>query len=123
MPKEIGFVNQQFGDKELKAFIAKTYKNHGPAVAVRTLDSLKDMGFKYATIFGATIGPEDIVIPAEKKKMIEAANAQVENIQNQYLQGHITQEERYNRVVEVRSKTNEDSPCAHDHPEKRPGRL
>ena len=72
------------------------------------LDAIKDTGFKYATIFGATISMQDIVIPTEKKEMIETANNEVSTIQEQYLQGHITTEERYNRVVEVWSKTNEE---------------
>ena len=72
------------------------------------LDAIKDMGFKYATFFGATIGMDDIVVPKEKYEHDREANKQVEAIQKQYLAGHITQEERYNRVVEVWSKTNED---------------
>ena len=108
LPKEVGYVNYMLGDKQLRALVAKTYKDHGPATAVKMLDTIKDVGFRYATVFGATIGVDDIVIPDEKKGMIDAANNQVSEIQNQYLQGHITQEERYNRVVEVWSKTNED---------------
>ncbi|MDA3939273.1 MAG: DNA-directed RNA polymerase subunit beta' [Spirochaetia bacterium] len=108
MPKEIEFVNKVLGDKELRALVAETYSKFGPPVAVRMLDSIKDIGFKYATVFGATIGLTDIVIPEKKKEMVEGANNQVREIQEQYIQGHITQEERYNRVVEVWSKTNED---------------
>ncbi len=108
LPDEVGYVNYPLGDKQLRSLVAKTYKDHGPATAVKMLDTIKDVGFKYATVFGATIGVDDIVIPDEKKGMIDAANNQVSEIQNQYLQGHITQEERYNRVVEVWSKTNED---------------
>ncbi|MBE9546485.1 MAG: DNA-directed RNA polymerase subunit beta', partial [Proteobacteria bacterium] len=108
MPEEVPFVNRTLGDKELRKLIADCYTENGPAVVVKMLDSIKDLGFKYATIFGATIGLDDIVIPPEKKEMIEAANSEVHEIQNQYLQGHITHEERYNRVVEVWSKTNED---------------
>ncbi|MFQ3620960.1 MAG: DNA-directed RNA polymerase subunit beta', partial [Spirochaetales bacterium] len=96
------------GDKELKALIAKVYAEKGPYLTVQLLDALKDLGFKYATRFGATIGVEDILIPESKKVMIEKANAEVRAIQEQYLHGHITQEERYNRVIEVWSKTNED---------------
>ena len=66
------------------------------------------MGFKYATLFGATIGIDDIIIPEIKSGMIEDANKEVAVIQNQYLTGVITQDERYNKVVEVWSKTNED---------------
>lgn len=108
LPKEIGFVNKTFGDKELRVLVAETYSKYGPAVTVKMLDSIKNIGFKYATLFGATIGVNDIIIPKAKKEMIEVANTEVKEIQNQYIQGHITQEERYNRVVEVWSKTNED---------------
>ncbi len=108
MPKEIGYINYALGDKELRNLVAKCYKDHGPHVTVAMLDQIKNLGFKYATVFGATIGMDDIVIPSDKPQMIESANQKVEEIQQQYLQGHITQEERYNRVIEVWSKTNED---------------
>ncbi len=108
MPPEVSFVNKILGDKELRALVAETYSEFGPSVAVKMLDSIKDIGFKYATVFGATIGLTDIVIPEKKKEMVEDANGQVREIQEQYLQGHITQEERYNRVIEVWSRTNED---------------
>ncbi len=108
MPDEIDFVNKVLGDKELRVLVAETYSKFGPPVAVKMLDSIKDIGFKYATVFGATIGLTDIVIPEKKKDMVEDANRQVREIQEQYLQGHITNEERYNRVIEVWSRTNED---------------
>ncbi len=108
MPDELGFINYQLGEKELRKLVAKAHSEFGAATVVRMLDSIKDVGFKYATLFGATIGVDDVVIPEEKRPMIEGANNRVMEIQNQYLQGHITQEERYNRVIEVWSKTNED---------------
>jgi DNA-directed RNA polymerase subunit beta' len=108
MPDVVGFVNKQLGDKELRALVADTFMTYGPAVAVNMLDSIKDVGFKYATLFGATIGIDDIIIPEKKKGMIDAANNKVLEIQKQYIQGHITQEERYNRTIEVWSKTNEE---------------
>ncbi len=108
MPPEVGYLNTSLGDKELKTLAAESYAKFGPSVTVRMLDSIKNLGFRYATVFGATIGIDDIVIPEEKKEMIDKANSEVEAIQAQYLQGHITQEERYNRVIEVWSKTNED---------------
>ncbi|HUX51399.1 MAG TPA: DNA-directed RNA polymerase subunit beta' [Spirochaetia bacterium] len=108
LPKEVGYVNYSMGDKELRALIGRVYADNGSHVAVLMLDAIKRMGFRYATVFGATIGMEDIIIPESKKEMIGKANNEVESIQNQYQQGHITNEERYNRVVEVWSKTNED---------------
>ena len=108
MPEDIEYVNFALGDKELRAFIAKVYAKHGSYLTVLMLDQIKNLGFKYATIFGATIGVNDIVIPEKKPEMIEEANKNVMSIQDQYIQGHITNEERYNRVVEVWSQTNEE---------------
>jgi len=108
LPEEVGFVNEVLGDKELRALIGDVYANRGPHVTVKMLDAIKSLGFRYATLFGATIGVDDIKVPENKPEMIEEANNEVHAIQNQYLQGHITNEERYNRVVEVWSKTNED---------------
>jgi len=107
LPEEIGFINHALDEKELRNLIADCYEEHGPHVSVIMLDTIKDLGFKYATKFGATIGMDDIIIPDSKKNMIVKANSQVLEIQNQYLQGHITHEERYNRVIEVWSATNE----------------
>jgi DNA-directed RNA polymerase subunit beta' len=107
LPEQIEFINEELSEKQLHALISDCYKRNGSYITVQMLDVIKDMGFKYATKFGATIGMEDIVIPEAKKELITKANAQVEEIQRQYLQGHITNEERYNRVVEVWSTTNE----------------
>ncbi len=108
MPDVIENQNACLGDKELRVLVGKTLAKHPNSVAVEMLDAIKDVGYKYATIFGCTISVSDIIIPAKKKEMIEAANEEVHLIQEQYLQGHITQEERYNRVIEVWSKTNEE---------------
>jgi DNA-directed RNA polymerase subunit beta' len=108
LPDEIAYVNESMGDKELRRLISRVYYNQGPAVTVRMLDVIKSMGFRYATLFGATIGIDDIMIPDVKKTMIEGANNQVAAIQAQYQSGVITNDERYNKVVEVWSKTNED---------------
>jgi DNA-directed RNA polymerase subunit beta' len=83
------------------------YANFGPFVTVQMLDAIKSVGFKYSTLFGATIGITDIVIPEEKAGLIDAANNDITKIQKQYLNGVITGEERYNKVVDIWSKTNE----------------
>jgi DNA-directed RNA polymerase subunit beta' len=108
MPSGIPFINYELKDKELRALIEHVFGEKGSWTTVRMLDVIKATGYKYATVFGATIGVDDIVVPREKPSMIEEANRRVEEIQKQWRQGHITQEERYNRVVEVWSKTNED---------------
>ncbi len=108
LPEQVPFVNESLDDKSLRSLISGVYNQHGPAVTVKMLDAVKNLGFRYATLFGATVGMEDIIVPDTKPGMIDSANDEVTGIQNQYLQGHITSEERYNRVVEVWSKTNEE---------------
>ncbi|MCL1815546.1 MAG: DNA-directed RNA polymerase subunit beta' [Treponema sp.] len=108
MPREIPFINYEMKDKELRALIEYVFTEKGSWITVKMLDAIKATGYRYATIFGATIGVDDIVVPKEKPAMIEEANKKVEDIQAQWRLGHITQEERYNRVVEVWSKTNDE---------------
>ncbi|MBQ0166365.1 MAG: DNA-directed RNA polymerase subunit beta' [Treponema sp.] len=107
MPPEVDYVNDLLGDKELKKLIEKILKEKGPWLTVKMVDAIKSVGYRYATFFGATISMGDILIPPEKVELMEKANKEVEGILKQYRQGHITQDERYNRVVEVWSNTNE----------------
>lgn len=107
IPQGIAYQNYCFGDKQLKKLIGATIKNRKPSVAVELLDSVKDLGFKYATIFGATIGLSDMIVPEEKSGIIEEANEKQAVVSKQFHDGQITQEERYNRVIEVWTETNE----------------
>ncbi len=108
MPAGVPFTNVTLDDKQIRKLIEKVHKDSGPWLTVQMLDQLKATGYKYATFFGATLSMDDIIVPDDKPAMIEKANKEVEAIQKQYQQGHITQDERYNRVVELWSKTNED---------------
>ncbi|GHV87791.1 DNA-directed RNA polymerase subunit beta' [Spirochaetia bacterium] len=108
MPPEIPFINYELKDKELRGLIEAVFADKGSWTTVKMLDAIKNTGYKYATVFGATIGVDDIVVPKEKPEMIDKANKEVEEIQKHWRNGTITTEERYNRVVEVWSKTNED---------------
>ena len=108
LPAEIPFVNYELKDKELRALIENIFAEKGSWTTVKMLDAIKATGYKYATIFGSTIGVDDIVVPKEKAGMIEKANKEVEAIQKSFNNSMITAEERYNRVIEVWQKTNED---------------
>lgn len=108
MPEGVPFVNIALDDKQIRKLIETVYRTKGTWVTVQMLDKLKSVGYYYATFFGATLSMDDIIIPKEKSDMLEKANNEVLSIYNQYRGGHITQEERYNRVVEVWSKTNEE---------------
>ena len=108
MPAEVNFVNGLLGDSQLKALIEKVYKEHGPWLTVQMLDSIKACGYKYATFFGATLSMDDIIIPEEKAKLISKANADVEDVQKKHQRGVLTSDERYNHVIDIWTKTNED---------------
>ncbi len=120
LPKEVGYLNKTvrdsngkvisegYKDKEIKKLIFDCYKEHGPAVTVQFLDEVKALGFKYATKFGSTISMADILVPPEKKDIIEKSNKEVEDIYKQYNDGAITQEERYNKVKDIWGKTTEE---------------
>ncbi len=106
MPEEVGYVNKQMIDKDLKKMIETVFHNQGPAITIRMLDAIKSCGYKNATFFGASLSMDDIIVPEEKKEMVDKANKEVEDIVSQYSKGTITAEERYNRVTEIWSKTN-----------------
>jgi DNA-directed RNA polymerase subunit beta' len=107
MPPEIPFINYEMKDKELRALIEIIFADKGSWTTVKMLDAIKSTGYKYATVFGSTIGVDDIVVPKEKVEMIEKANKEVEAIQKQFNSGQLSPEERKNRVIEVWQKTNE----------------
>jgi len=106
LPADIPFINYELKDRELRSLIEYVFKEKGSWTTVQMLDAIKSTGYRYATIFGATIGVDDIVVPKEKTEMIDRANKDVDSIQKQWRQGQITNEERYNKVIEVWNKTN-----------------
>jgi len=105
LPDGIDFVNKPVDKKVLSGLIEKTIRKLGNYEAVRFLDRLKDIGFEYATISGTTIGIDDMVIPANKEKLINKAYKEVEDVHKAREDGVITEAERYNRVVDIWSKT------------------
>jgi DNA-directed RNA polymerase, beta'' subunit, predominant form len=107
LPEGLPYQNYCLGDKQLKKFIGETIAKNKASVAILLLDAIKDVGYKYATLFGATVGLSDMIIPTEKAGMVEEANKEQTKIINQYKSGQITQEERYNRIIELWSGTND----------------
>ena len=108
MPEGVDYVNEQMGDKKLKSMIEHVYHVKGPWLTVQMLDAIKSVGYKNATFYGATLSMDDILVPEEKIPMVEKANKEVEKIVNDYSKGVITAEERYNRVTDIWSRTNDE---------------
>jgi len=107
LPEEIEYVNYPLGEKELNALVSACFDKNGAAVTARMLDAIKEIGFTFATKFGITIGMEDIKVPAEKKKLLEKAEKEVSEVYEQYRNGLITNEERYNKIIDIWTAVNE----------------
>ncbi|MDZ7374826.1 MAG: DNA-directed RNA polymerase subunit beta' [candidate division KSB1 bacterium] len=108
VPPELGFVNQLLNKRRIGQIVSKAFKTIGNYRTVQFLDQLKDLGFYYATKSGATFGIDDMVIPQEKPKLLEEAYAKVAEIQKRYKEGHITDSERYNQVIDVWTQTTQE---------------
>ncbi len=105
LPKEIGYVNKTIDKSALKQIATKCSKILTDKDTGQVLDSIKNLGFKFATKSGTTIAMNDIEVPAEKPKILAAAEDKVATIQNQFHRGLITEDERYNGVVRVWNET------------------
>ena len=107
MPDEVNFFNKQMGDKQLKKMIEYVFHNQGSWLTIQMLDAIKACGYKNATFYGATLCMDDIIIPPEKKEIVEKANAEVEKYIRENANGHITSDERYNRVTSIWQRAND----------------
>ncbi len=107
LPEGYGYVNTVVTDKGLSKIIADVFRNYGPNVTVKMLDDIKETGYKYATNFAPTISISDIIVPESKKAIIADEDKKVESIENEYRNGFITDEERYNRVINLWTEANE----------------
>ncbi len=102
LPEEIGFINKPIDKSKLKQIVTDCYKLLGDNEKMEAvLDGLKQLGFKYATKSGISIAMDDIRVPAKKAKILEEADERMAIIENQYQRGLITEDERYNSIIEV----------------------
>jgi len=101
VPESLRFVNQELKKKEITALVARCYNMLGNEKTVAFLDELKDLGFRYATLSGLSIGIDDMHIPSSKEQAIAEARNQVNEVEQQYQDGVITNGERYNKVVDI----------------------
>ena len=109
IPDEIPFaeINKAMDSKAISKLINKTYREVGLKAAVIFADKLMYLGFEYATKSGVSIALDDMVVPDKKEDILSEAESQVKNIQSQFTSGLLTQGERYNKVVDIWSRTND----------------
>ena len=107
LPEAMPFVNGLLKKKGIGQLINYCYLNLGLEVTVKTLDRVKELGFTYATRSGLSVGLDDMVIPESKYTVVHDAEKQVINVQQQYLDGAITNGERNNKVIQLWSGVTE----------------
>jgi DNA-directed RNA polymerase subunit beta' len=109
LPSGLSFdlINRDMTKKAISELINVCYRTVGLKETVVFADQLMYMGFSYATRGGLSIGVNDMVVPEDKGKILSAADAEVKDIQDQYASGLVTDGERYNKVVDIWSRTND----------------
>lgn len=110
VPKGLPFdvVNQPMKKKAISKLINQAYRTVGLKDTVIFADQLMYTGFAYSTLSGVSIGVNDFVIPTEKKRIIDNATNEVKEIESQYASGLVTQGEKYNKVIDLWSKANDE---------------
>jgi len=108
LPEELPYYNEVLDKGKLADIVELTYRKLGPNRTAEVLDNIKEITFHYCTISGLTIGITDVDIPDKKYEILEESDEQVEHIEQQYRRGLITENERYQKVIDVWNQAKED---------------
>jgi DNA-directed RNA polymerase subunit beta' len=121
IPQDLGFIDRSIPENEFKLevdflvnkktlsnIVDKCYMRHGTSQTSIMLDNIKAKGYHYSTIGAITVSTSDMIVPMEKKMLLEEADTAVDKIEKMYRRGFISEEERYERVIEKWTKTTED---------------
>ena len=105
--KTLEYINKQMDKKGLNNLLSQIYLEFGGAKTAELANSLKNLGYKYATKSGTTISIADLQVPSVKKELLKDAEKEIEKSTNRYLKGEITEVERYTKVIDTWSETTE----------------
>ncbi len=105
LPKGFRFVNDALDKRSVSEIISECYKQFGHTAVIKLLDSIKDLGFEYATLGGISIAVDDLKIPEQKQECIDEANNELSKVEDQYRKGIITERERHNKIIDVWTRT------------------
>lgn len=106
VPEEVGYINELLTKKSLRDIIGEVVKITGMARAAQFLDDIKELGFQMAFRGGLSFNLQDLNIPEAKVKLIEQASREVEEVMNNYNMGFITNNERYNQIIDIWTRIN-----------------
>ena len=101
LPEEIGFINRTIDKSDIKKITSDVHRLLGNRRTAEFVDTLKKMGYHYATLAGVSIAVDDVVVPDAKDKLIDEALKEVEKVRDQYANGIITDGERYNKIIDI----------------------
>jgi DNA-directed RNA polymerase subunit beta' len=102
------YVNHVLDKNALKKLITDCYRKYGNAATAEFLDAIKALGFHYATQSGTTVSISDVIVPQAKYDLLDKAQGEVDELHGLFDQGFISEEERYNKTIEVWQKTSDD---------------
>jgi len=105
-PREMGFINQLLTKKSLRDIIGEILKATGLARTAQFLDDIKTLGYTMSFKGGLSFNIEDVIVPPEKELLLSSATTQVEEVKNNYNMGLITNNERYNQIIDIWTHTN-----------------
>ncbi len=106
VPEEYGYINQVLTKKALRDIIGDILKKTGTSKTAKFLDDIKDLGFSMAFRGGLSFNLDDVIIPEIKEELINEAVVEVEEVVNNYNMGFITNNERYNQIIDIWTHTN-----------------
>ena len=106
VPKEMGFIDQLMTKKSLRDIIGDILKKTGTSSTARFLDDIKDLGYKMAFKGGLSFNLGDVMVPEIKADLINQANVEVDDVMNNYNNGFITNNERYNQIIDIWTHSN-----------------
>uniref|UniRef100_UPI004048FD95 DNA-directed RNA polymerase subunit beta' n=1 Tax=Fulvivirga sp. TaxID=1931237 RepID=UPI004048FD95 len=106
VPEEVGYVDELLTKKKLQKIISDVFKITGMARTAHFLDDIKELGFQMAYKGGLSMGLNDVAIPPEKEALVAQAKEEVDAVWNNYLMGLITDNERYNQVIDIWTRIN-----------------
>jgi DNA-directed RNA polymerase subunit beta' len=108
LPKEMWFINEQMNKKSLKKIISRVFEEFGRDRAVEVIDEIKKTGFEYLTRSGLSWGIDDLQIPDAKEGMVAAADKEIDEMNEHFRMGLLSDEERYAKTIEIWSRVKAD---------------
>ena len=106
VPKEVGYINELLTKKSLRDIIGMVMKKTGTAATAKFLDDIKELGYTMAFKGGLSFNLDDVIIPKEKEELVAQGYNEVEEVLNNYNMGFITNNERYNQIIDIWTHTN-----------------